>query len=186
MVYISLDVEASGPLPCFFDLLSIGAVALTMFDGQVLELDDPFYVELKPYHGTADPGAMAVHGLDPERLAREGKDLETAARELRDWVHRVSSDEDPPVFVGYCANFDWAYINDLFHRAGMENPFGYKALDLRSLALGLLGLGWEELRQEQILPLLGLDPLAPEVAHNALADARHQARMLIRLLERCR
>lgn len=129
---------------------------------------------------------MAVHGLDPEQLAREGKDLETAANELADWVHRVSSEADPPVFVGYCANFDWAYINDLFHRTGIENPFGYKALDLRSLALGLLGLGWEELRQDQILPLLELAPLAPEVAHNALADARHQAGMLIRLLERSR
>ena len=187
MVYVSLDVEASGPLPCFFDLLSVGAVAVCVdTDGHHEVVEDPLYIELKPHHGTADPHAMAVHGLDPERLAREGLSLEAAAQAICDWVGRVSSPSDPPVFVGYCANFDWAYINDLFHRAGIENPFGYKALDIRSLALGLLGLPWNELRQDRILPLLELEPLEEELAHDALEDARHQAAMLIRMLELAR
>jgi DNA polymerase III epsilon subunit-like protein len=187
MVYVSLDVEASGPLPGFFDLLSVGAVAVrTGSGGHPAIVDDPLYIELKPHHGTADPEAMAVHGLDPKRLSREGLELDAAAQAIATWVGRVAPESDPPVFVGYCANFDWAYINDLFHRTGLENPFGYKALDIRSLALGLLGLPWEELRQERILPLLELSPLDEAQAHNALADARHQAEMLIRLLERAR
>lgn len=182
MVYISLDVEASGPLPAFFDLLSVGAVALREEEGVFSLLDDELYVELKPHHGTEDPGAMAVHGLDPEDLRQNGLDLDAAAREIDRWVRSVSSESDPPVFVGYCANFDWAYMNDLFHRAGIDSPFGYKALDIRSLALGVLDLPWEELRQDQILPRLQLEPLAEDQAHNALADARHQAHMLAALL----
>jgi hypothetical protein len=43
---------------------------------------------------------------------------------------------------------------------------------------------WLELKQETILPQLGIEPLSEAVAHNALADARHQAHMLCRLLER--
>ncbi|MBI4879687.1 MAG: 3'-5' exonuclease [Planctomycetes bacterium] len=183
MVYISVDVEASGPLPGFFDLLSLGAVAVARAGGTYEPRGDGLYLELQPLLGALDPQAMAVNRLDLERLRREGLGPEEAARRVERWLRGVASPADPPVFVGYCANFDWAFVNDLFHRAGIENPFGYKALDIRSLALGVLDLDWQELRQERILPLLGLEPLAAEEAHNALADARHQARMLARLLE---
>lgn len=185
MVFISVDVEASGPLPAFFDLLSIGAVPVRVQDGRgVVEEERGIYLELKPLHGTADPGAMRVNKLDLDRLAREGLPPVEAARRFAEWTRTVADPGEEVVFVGYCANFDWAYVNDLFHRAGIENPFGYKALDLRSLALGLLGLPWEELRQSQILPRLDLVPLADDEAHHALADARHQAQMLVRLLAR--
>ncbi len=181
MVYISVDVEASGPLPAFFDLLSIGAVAVAEEDGVRRTLEDEFYVEMKPFHGTADPEAMKVNGLDLDRLAAEGTEPAEAARRLDAWVSRVAP-RRRAVFVGYCANFDWAYVNDLFHRAGIANPFGYKALDIRSLAHGVFDLPWDRLTQDEILPRLGLAPLAADEAHHALADARHQARMLDALL----
>ncbi len=186
MVFISVDVEASGPLPGFFDLLSLGAVALERAGGIHQVLGGGLYLELKPCHGAFDPQAMAVNRLDLARLGREGLEQEEAARRIEHWLRGIAPPNDPPVFVGYCANFDWAFVNDLFHRAGRENPFSYKALDIRSLALGVLDLEWEELRQERMLPLLGLEPLAEEDAHNALADARHQAHMLARLLELAR
>lgn len=182
MAFISVDVEASGPLPGFFDLLSIGAVAVDVAGGAVRIADGGFYVEIAPLHGRADPAAMRVNRLDLARLAREGVALPVAARQFADWTRAVSTD-GPPVFVGYCANFDWAFVNDLFFRAEIDNPFGYKALDLRSMALGALDLPWEELRQERMLPLLGLTPLSEADAHHALADARHQAAMFKALME---
>ncbi|MFG0320093.1 MAG: 3'-5' exoribonuclease domain-containing protein [Planctomycetota bacterium JB042] len=186
MGYISIDVEASGPLPPDYDLLSIGAVVLERRDGDlVLGDDEGFYVELKPRSGREDPGAMAVHGLDPAKLRAEGSSPEEAARSLDAWVRKVSTEDDPPIFVGYCANFDWTYVNELFHHAGIENPFGYKALDIRSLAHGVFqDLAWEELRQDVLLPRLDLAPLSDDDAHHALADARHQAFMLRELLRR--
>ncbi|MBK6940484.1 MAG: 3'-5' exoribonuclease [Planctomycetes bacterium] len=182
MAFISVDVEASGPLPGFFDLLSIGAVAVEVADRAIRIAEGGFYVEIAPLHGRADPAAMRVNRLDLTRLAREGVPLPLAARRFADWTRSVSTD-GPPVFVGYCANFDWAFVNDLFFRAEIDNPFGYKALDLRSMALGALDLPWEELRQERMLPLLGLTPLADAEAHHALADARHQAAMFKALTE---
>lgn len=182
MAFISVDVEASGPLPGFFDLLSIGAVAVRVAGDSIAIDDGGFYVELAPIHGRADPGAMRVNRLDYEQLKRTGEPLDVAARTFADWTKVVSTD-GPPVFVGYCANFDWAFVNDLFFRAGIENPFGYKAMDLRSLALGVLDLGWEDLRQDRMLPLLGLQPLSEVDAHHALADAKHQAAMFKALME---
>ena len=181
MAFISVDVEASGPLPGFFDLLSIGAVAVTVERGAITIADDGFYAELKPFHGRSDPGAMRVNQLDLDKLSREGLELAVAAERFAEWTKSASRD-GPPVFVGYCANFDWAFVNDLFFRAGVANPFGYKALDLRSMALGAIDLPWEELRQERMLPLLELSPLSDADAHHALADARHQAAMFKALM----
>ncbi len=184
MLFVSVDVEASGPLPGYFDLLSIGAVPVRATKRGFKIGDETFYVELKPVHGTADAGAMKVNKLDLAELTRSGVPIERAAKQMKRYLRALGPPRDPPVFVGYCANFDWAFMNDFFHRAGVTNPFGYKALDIRSLALGVLPLGWHALKQDKMLPLLGLDPLSEAEAHNALADARHQARMLVALLER--
>lgn len=54
-VYISVDVEASGPVPATNSMLSLGAVAV----------DDPrqtFYIELKPVNGNFVPDAMKIVG----------------------------------------------------------------------------------------------------------------------------
>ena len=184
MAYISIDVEASGPLPPEYDLLSVGAVRVARgADGAWAADEDGFYVELKPRSGREDPGAMAVHGLDPAVLRRDGAAPAEAARALADWVREVTGPDEPAIFVGYCANFDWTYVNELFHHAGIDNPFGYKALDIRSVAHGVFSdVAWEELTQETILPRLDLAPLGEDDAHHALADAQHQARMLIALL----
>jgi hypothetical protein len=182
VAFISVDVEASGPLPGFFDLLSVGAVAVTVEGTSIRIADGGYYAEIKPFHGRADPGAMRVNRLDLDHLREVGLELGAAATSFAEWT-KAASPDGPPVFVGYCANFDWAFVNDLFFRTGVENPFGYKALDLRSMALGALDLPWEELRQERMLPLLDLKPLSDADAHHALADARHQASMFKSLME---
>jgi len=55
-IYISVDVEASGPIPGEYSLLSIGACLV----GQP---DQSFYVELKPLNDNFFEKAMDVTGL---------------------------------------------------------------------------------------------------------------------------
>ena len=184
MPFISVDIEASGSIPGVFDMLSLGAVRVQRGAQGYEPTRDELYLELQPCNGGIDPQAMRVHGLSLKELKAHGLPPAEAARRLADWAMRNATPADPPIFVGYCANFDWAFVNDMFHRTGVENPFGYKALDIRALAMGILRLPWLELRQDIILPLLDLKPLGPDEAHNALADARHQAHMLCRLLSR--
>jgi ribonuclease T len=183
-VFFSVDVEASGTIPGFFDLLSIGAVSVARKDGEYEVGRHEFYVELKPVHGTVNPASMEVNGLDLRRLAEEGLSLEDAARRFAAFVRSVCPRRDPPVFVGYCAHFDWGYINDLFERAKIVNPFGYKVIDIRSMAYGVFQYDWNRIGQTRLLQLLEMQPLAPGEAHHALADARHQAEMLARLLKK--
>lgn len=184
MPFISVDIEASGSIPGVFDMLSFGAVKILDNNGTLTVSNNELYIELKPYYGGVDPFAMQVNKMDIEKLKQHGVNFEDAAKIIKNWVLEGSSKKDPPVFVGYCANFDWAFVNDLFLRTNIENPFGYKALDIRALAMGILKLPWLSLNQENILPLLNMKPLDKELAHHALVDARHQGFMLCSLLEK--
>ncbi len=182
--YFSVDVEASGPVPGLYNLVSLGAtVAAKGADGRY-RLGESFYAELKPVFPGQDPSANQVHGLDPERLAREGLDPRAALAALSDFVARATEPGTAPTFVGHVAVFDWMYVAWYYAWAGLPNPFGYKGIDTKSLAMGLLRLPWPETGKETLCARLGLAEQDAPTVHRADADAAHQARLLIALLER--
>jgi len=134
-VYFSVDVEASGPMPPEYNLVSIGAVAVRP-SGNGHTIEEEFYVELKPIFPGFRPESMAVHGILREHLEKNGVEAKEAMQQFADWTHSCLKPEERPVFVGHNAVFDWAYINYYFHHFGIENLFGYKAIDQKSLAMG--------------------------------------------------
>jgi ribonuclease T len=183
-VYISVDVEASGPLPPEYNLVSIGAVEVRPApEGH--RLGREFYVELKPIFPGFRAESMAVHGISREHLERDGTEALESMRLFDEWTRSCLGPGEQAVFVGHNAVFDWAYINFYFHHFGIENPYGYKALDSKSLAMGVLGIAWWDANKDFLLTAIpGLAGLADgEVAHNALDDARFQARILAALLD---
>ena len=183
MVYFCLDCEASGPLPPFYNLLSIGVTAVYP-RGDRHVLGDSFYVELKPIFPGFDPEAMAVCGLDPEVLSRQAAEPRDAMERLTRWVlERNRPSAERPVFVGHNAVFDWAYIAYYYRHFGLENPFGYKGIDSKSLAMGRLDVSWLETSKENLARVLGLPPEDPALVHRADYDARYQARILQALLD---
>ena len=183
MNYFCLDCEASGPVPPLFNLLSIGVTALHE-EGRQHRLGDSFYVELQPIFPGFDPGAMEVAGLDVERLKKEGVEPGEAMQRLRDWVtERNRGCAERPVFVEHNAVFDWAYVSYYYQHFGMPNPFGYKGIDTKSLAMGRLGIGWNDTSKEVLEQRLGLPPQDPAQIHRADYDAWYQALILKALLD---
>jgi ribonuclease T len=184
IVYICLDVEASGPIPDPYNLVSIGAVPVTRSsqgnDRWEVQAQDLFYVELKPLYEGFDEGAMAIHGISREYLEREGVDAPAAMRQLADWA---LSRGGRPIFVGHNAVFDWAYINHYFVRTGIENPFGWKGLDTKAFAAGVLRIPFLDTHKENLSRLLpDLPPEDLSQKHRADYDALYQARILVALL----
>lgn len=182
-VYFSVDVEASGPLPPDYNLVSIGAVEVRP-DGASHRLGREFYVELKPIFPGFRAESMAVHGIPREHLEQNGADAREAMERFDAWTRSCLLPGEKPVLVGHNVVFDWAYINYYFHHFGMENIFGYKAIDSKSLAVGVLKISWWDANKDVLqVKLPGLTPLPPELVHNALHDARYQAQILIALLD---
>jgi DNA polymerase III epsilon subunit-like protein len=184
IVYFSIDVEASGPVPALYNLVSIGAVAVTGKNGRWEPEQERFYVELKPIAPGFDAGAMAIHRIPRKRLEEQGTPPKAAMAGLTRFVEaRAGGRGVRTVFVGHNAVFDWAYISYYYELLRLPNPFGYKALDLKSLAMGRLNVGWFDTSKENLQGLLpGLPPQDPALVHRADYDALYQAQILCALL----
>jgi len=184
MNYFCVDCEASGPVPPLYSLLSVGITVVRPEGGRHV-VGDSLYLEFTPEFPGVDAAALAVCGLDLERLRREGLPAAEAMARIRAWVlARNAGSPDRPVFVGHNAVFDWAYVNYYFRHTGIDNPFGYKAIDSKSLAMGRLGVGWNETSKENLERVLGLPAQDPAQIHRADYDAHYQAQILQKLLDR--
>jgi DNA polymerase III epsilon subunit-like protein len=186
-VYCCVDVEASGPVPALHDLVSVGAVAVVPDEHglHAVLAAEGFYAEVLPQGGRVDPEAMAVHGITTEHLARHGRPLVEVVDALTAWAEaRRRASDDRLVFVGHNAVFDWAFVNHAYHATGRRNPFGWKALDTKALAMGVLGLDWFDTNKERLAELLpGLGEQDAALVHRADYDALYQARILAALLD---
>lgn len=172
-VFISVDVETSGPIPGEYSLLTIGAV-------NVYDESQTFECALKPLNRNADAKALAVTGLSLEELDRTGLVPQEAMVRFSDWLGGVLDVDESAVFVGFNAPFDWSFINYYFHRFAGANPFGFAALDIKAYYMGSSGCSWSDTRSSRMAS--ALHP-ATRGTHVALDDALYQAE-LFRLIRR--
>lgn len=174
-VYISVDVEASGPFPPAYSMLSIGACV-------VGNLEASFYAELKPISEQFLDEAMIVVGKPLKHFVKHGHEPKATMVQFEEWISANSSGQTS-VFVGFNAAFDWAFVNWYFLTYLGRNPFGIGAIDIKSYFMGLTGGSWEGTRSSRIPDRF---KGAAEQTHNALDDARSQAQMFERMRTQAR
>ena len=98
MSFIIVDVEADGPIPGSFSIVSFGAVIVR--DG----LNDTFYGKVSPISKEWVPEALAVSGHSrEEHLTFQSP--EKVMREFSAWI--LEKSRDRPVFVSDNLAFDW-------------------------------------------------------------------------------
>ncbi|MBI3001924.1 MAG: 3'-5' exonuclease [Deltaproteobacteria bacterium] len=168
--FISVDIEASGPVPGTYSMLALGASV-------VGKTDQHFYAELGPISDASVATAMAVVGRTLEDFGQSGRDPVDVMSEFGAWVREVSG-SGKPVFVGFNAAFDWAFVNWYFETFRTENPFGIGALDIKSFYMGMSGCTWQETRSSRLPDKYR--GKAPHT-HNALSDAVEQASIFERM-----
>lgn len=183
LAYFCVDIEASGPVPGLYNMLSVGCVAVGQEGGRYWP-DEDVYLELRPIFAGFDPEAMKVNGLDRAHLERTGVPPTDAMTVLARFVRERTPAGGRAVFVGHNAPFDWSFVNYYYHHARTPNPFGYSALDSKALAMGVLRLSWPETNKERLQVLLDLPPQQSDKVHRADYDARYQALIFCALMER--
>jgi len=181
-LYISVDIEADGPIPGPYSMLAFGLAVAGRFDGQRFDAADAkaatFYRELRPISDDFDPKALEVAGLDRERLAIEGADPSAAMKEAAAWVAEQTR-EARPVLVGYPVVFDWMFLHWYFVRYAGESPFGFSgALDIKTIYQQKAGVTLSEAGRTDLPPELRS---SREHTHNALDDAIEQAEIFASL-----
>ena len=96
-----------------------------------------------------------------------------------DWVGEVTPGGSEPVFVAFNAPYDWMFVNDYFYRYLGQNPFGYKALDIKAFYMGMAGVQWSETNMKHVSPRYLNNQ---HLTHHALRDALDQAIIFRKML----
>ncbi|MGW7817578.1 exonuclease [Streptomyces puniciscabiei] len=180
---ISVDIEADGPIPGPYSMLSIGAAVAGTQDADGFTPADPeertFYRELRPISGEFVPEALAVSGLDRDRLTAQGAEPAVALAEFSAWVGEVSAGAQP-VMCGYPALYDWTFLYWYLIRFTGESPFGHSGcLDMKTLYATKAGLPLRAVAKGT-MPRELLS--RRRHTHHALDDAIEQAEMLANLM----
>lgn len=124
-----LDVEADGPVPGLYSMVSFGAVLLDK------DLKTTFYGQLRPIPG-ADwvPEALAISGHSREEVMKFPSPVVTMTA-FADWIKK--NNKGRPVFWADNNGFDFAMINYYFHAYLGDNPFGWSSQNINSLYKGI-------------------------------------------------
>jgi DNA polymerase III epsilon subunit-like protein len=157
-----VDVEADGPIPGDYSMVSLGAVVVEP------SLRKTFYATLRPISNRWDEAALRVCGFSRDETM-SFSDPQEVIREFSRWVSRQSSN---PFFISDNNGFDWAFVNwYLLHFTG-ENPFGFSSSNLVDIYCGL----------KRDLDAI-LKKSAPPPRHNALDDALANAKRFLALAQ---
>ena len=157
-----MDVEADGPIPGDYSMISFGAVVVEP------SLKKKYSACLRPISNNWLPKALNIcHFTREETLSFP--DPAKVMLDYARWIQSVSS--GVPHFISDNNGFDWQFINWYFIHFMKENPFGYTSTNLGSLYKGIVKntfAGFKHLRKT-------------EHTHKAIDDALGNAEALLEL-----
>lgn len=177
-LYIAADVEADGPIPGPYSMISLGMSVAGM-------PEHTFYTELKPISDQFVPEALAVSGLNRDELIKNAPDAKTAMQAAYQWVNSLRK-IGRPVFLAAPAVWDGMFIHWYFINFLGKSPFGNtgSGIDLRSYWMGHKQCEWVETRKGKIKYELALEDLPH--THHAGEDAKELAQVFAALLDQQR
>ena len=177
--YVSVDVEADGPVPGLHSMLSLGAAAFTS-DGERL---DTFSVNLEPLpHASEDPRTMrwwASQEAAWEACHVDPQPPQAAIAGFRRWIDHHHKTVGWPVMVAFPIAFDGMWVEWYLNRFGGESPFRRRGLDIKTVAMVAMGAGYRA-TAKSTLPK-HWRPRAPHT-HVAVDDAIEQGELFFNVL----
>ena len=128
MLYVMVDIEADGPIPGDYSMISLGAIVVEP------ALDRVFRTRMRPISEQWSPEALAVSGHSREETLAF-PDPKSEMSKLRVWLGTLGG---KPTFIADNNGFDWMFVCWYFHHFLGENPFGFSSQNLGSLYKGLV------------------------------------------------
>ena len=160
-MYLMVDIEADGPIPGDYSMISLGAIVVEP------GLDRTFSSRLRPISEAWVPEALAVSGHTREDTLAFAEPRAEMLR-FRDWLATLGKQ---PIFVSDNNGFDWMFVCWYFHHFVGKNPLGFSSQNLGSLYKGLMKdvrMTFKHLRKTKH-------------THDPLDDARGNAEAMLQL-----
>lgn len=175
-IYVSTDIEADGPIPGPHSMLSFGSAAYR----EDKTLIGTFSANLATLPGAqGHPKTLEWWASHPKAWAACRADPREPAVVMPEYLTWVKALPGRPVFVAYPAAFDFMFVQWYLVRFAGESPFAHSALDIKSYAMALLGIGYRDCVKGN-LPREWFDPLPH--THIALDDAKEQGALFCNML----
>lgn len=176
-IYVSNDIEADGPIPGEYSMLSLGAAAFTA-DKQLIAT---FSANIDPLPGAKqDKDTMnwwKGHRQAWEACHQNTEQPQTAMKKYVKWLKKLPG---KPVFVAYPASFDWTFIYWYLIKFTGESPFSFVALDIKTYAMALLKKPFRSITKST-MPKEWFDE--SRKSHIALDDAIEQGKLFCNMLK---
>jgi DNA polymerase III epsilon subunit-like protein len=166
MSFFVNDVEADGPAPALYSMVSFGVVRVDA------KLDTVFSAKLRPITSRWDPESLAISGVSREEHLTYDDPAEVMTEFVK-WV--VENSDGPPIFISDNPAFDWQFMNYYLHAYTGANPFGHSARRIGDVYGGVMqdlnaGSKWREL-------------IRTKATHDPVVDAIGNAEAFLALIE---
>lgn len=172
-VYVSADIEATGPIPGPFSMIDLGFAAFR--DGEEI---GTFSINIAELEGAGrDPDTMAWWAGQPEAWAactRDPRPPEEAMRAADAWVRGLGGS---PVCVVY-PTFDYMWVHWYMERFAGGDPFGFAYLDIKSVVWTQLDLPFRRISKSR-MPKRWFSPRANLKTHVGVDDALSQGDLFV-------
>lgn len=162
MSYVMVDIEADGPIPGDYSMISLGAVIVEPSPSKT------FYGKLKPISDNWVQDALKVSGFTREETM-SFKEPKFVMEQFAVWINDNSKDR--PIFISDNNGFDWQFVNWYFHHFLGQNPFGFSSMNLGSLYKGLVRDTFKNFKHLR----------KTKHTHNPVDDAKGNAEALLEL-----
>ena len=129
-MYVVVDVEADGPVPGLFSMVSLGAIIVDR------KLDKTFFGQCRPISEDWIPDALKVSGYTREQTLAF-PEPEKTMREFADWLDSNRREKERLFFLSDNNGFDWQFICWYFWKFYGSCPFGHSSTNIGSFYKGL-------------------------------------------------
>lgn len=158
------DFETSGLDETIHSPLSLGCY---LMDKNLKMTDQKYYLikPREPFHYTQE--ALNINGFKNSKFSAhvDGNKV------VQHFHCNYGQKQDLPLLAGWNVHFDIKFLKGMYERANLAWPFGYRALDVQSIACWLNGGEQTSLHKE-------LKRYNKHITHNALQDAEDTAFLL--------
>ncbi len=175
-IYVSTDIEADGPIPGPYSMLSFASAAY-LADKTLIST---FSANLQTLAGAGiHPDTQTWWNRFPEAWAACRKNLRAAEEVMPEYCTWLEQLPGRAVFVGWPATWDFMWIYWYLVRFANARPFRENGIDVRSYAMGMRQSEFRT-TSRTYLPKRWFDELPH--THVALDDALEQGAMFCNML----